>query len=537
MSIRTKSFLSFGVLLLLFLAASFYQIVKTNVQNAEIREVNEKTLKSSLLAQELQQTLYSYQIQSMLPATGYATFEEVKPTIDGLVKSFISVLDQYQTLNPESKGNIQTLKQDFSEYVGGDAGKATVLYEAVGEFNNSNIENITKSLKNVVSSNDELRKNSVILQVFIFLIAICVSFFFARSLINPIKRLINASSIISAGDLSRPLDLKSRDEIDQLAGIFEKMRLNLSTFIKSSQDTANQVTTSSEKLSESAQNTAHSVMQMTESIKKISSGSHTQMRSTEETAFAIEEMTRGVLQITDSTSKVAELSISTEQRAKEGNELLDVVDHQMNTLGQTVSKFADSVNKLEDHSKSINHIIDVIKSISSQTNLLSLNAGIEAARAGEHGKGFAVVANEIRKLAEQTNVSSDRIYEVIQNIKADTRATVIAMENGQAEVKHTGQSVRLAKEAFENIMRATIDISEQMQEVSSAAEEMSVGSEQVSAAVSELADIAKNAYVESQTVVKATEEQMTLLKETASSVDILSKSSKDLKATISTYKV
>jgi ligand-binding sensor protein len=125
-------------------------------------------------------------------------------------------------------------------------------------------------------------------------------------------------------------------------------------------------------------------------------------------------------------------------------------------IAKNVSRFSDSFVRLEKNANGLIEaagdakkqcqetasILDFTRNVAQQTNLLGLNAAIEAARAGEQGKGFAVVAEEVRKLAGDSIDSSEKIENILTNIKD-------SVDNFEEGV-HTSQSLVLE---FENNLK------------------------------------------------------------------------------------
>ncbi|HZW82826.1 MAG TPA: methyl-accepting chemotaxis protein, partial [Candidatus Deferrimicrobium sp.] len=166
--------------------------------------------------------------------------------------------------------------------------------------------------------------------------------------------------------------------------------------------------------------------------------------------------------------------------------------------------------------------------IADQTNLLALNAAIEAARAGEQGRGFAVVAEEVRKLAEQSASATKEIANLITSVKDETERAVKAMDLGTKEAAHGTVVVSDAGNAFTDILSAVDGVSQQIHQVSLAAQELASGSVQVVKAVETIAYIAQETSGQTQNVAAAAEEQTASMEEIKFSVNSLFKMSGEL---------
>lgn len=209
----------------------------------------------------------------------------------------------------------------------------------------------------------------------------------------------------------------------------------------------------------------------------------------------------------------------------------------MNSINGTVNDLAGVVSGLGDRSKEIGQIIGAITSIAEQTNLLALNAVIEAARAGEHGSGFAVVADEVRKLAEQSVRSAQEISQLISITQHDTNKAVESMEFVTKEVISGMEVVNNAGNSFVHIQESVNEVTIQIQEVSSAVQQMAAGAEQAVQSMKFITELADTAASCTQSVSTATEEQLAAMHEIASAAKYLTKMADDLQALIRRFTI
>lgn len=160
-------------------------------------------------------------------------------------------------------------------------------------------------------------------------------------------------------------------------------------------------------------------------------------RRTEQQAASLEETSAALEEI---TATVRESSVQTNSAAEMAKSAMDDTDKSSEVVGNAIV----AMEGIESASTEISNIINVIDEIAFQTNLLALNAGVEAARAGEAGKGFAVVAQEVRELA-------GRSADAAKNIKGLIAKSTSEVNNGVSLVKATGEALNAISEHVSKI--------------------------------------------------------------------------------------
>jgi methyl-accepting chemotaxis protein len=393
--------------------------------------------------------------------------------------------------------------------------------------------------KEVIRKGNNLLVITIAVSIVVILIGIVTALFLSNMIVKPIRIVTGKLNEIASneGDLTSRIDIKSKDEIGELAHSFNQMMNKLHQLIQQVANNAEQVAAASEELSASAEQTTKATEQISSTVQEVAIGTEHQVRSAEETAQTVNEMSIGVQQIASNSQQVANTATEALDKAGEGNESIQTAVKQMNSINKTVGNLGVVISSLGERSKEIGKIIEVITGISAQTNLLALNAAIEAARAGEHGKGFSVVADEVRKLAEQSSDSAQQIAQLVSTIQSETDKAVSSMENATKEVLGGIGVVEEAGMAFEQIQQSISDVAGQIQEVSSAVQQMSAGSEQMVHSIKTITEMTELTAAGTQEVSAATEEQLASMEEISHSSDSLSNMAEELQMVVSRFKV
>ncbi|WP_244814609.1 methyl-accepting chemotaxis protein [Caballeronia sp. Lep1P3] len=294
--------------------------------------------------------------------------------------------------------------------------------------------------------------------------------FALRSLIvQPINDAVDHFERISRGDLTKPAQSDSTNEIGRLFAGIERMRTNLTAMVGAVHRGAESIDVGAHEISSG--NT------------DLSQRTEEQAASLQETASSMEELTSTVKQNADNARQASQLAVNASDIASRG--------------GQVVEQVVDTMNAIASSSSKVVDIIGVIEGIAFQTNILALNAAVEAARAGEEGRGFAVVAGEVRSLAQRSAAAAKEIKALIGD--------------SAGKVQSGSELVTRAGETMGEIVQAVRRVTDIMGEISAASEEQSDGIEQVNRAVTQMDSVTQQnaALVEEAAAAAASLEEQT----------------------------
>ncbi|MFG6447863.1 methyl-accepting chemotaxis protein [Roseateles sp. BYS180W] len=268
-------------------------------------------------------------------------------------------------------------------------------------------------------------------------------------------------SALAAGDLAQRITQDYQGVFDQIKRDANSSCEKLAAILTDVHGAANQLSSASVQVSQTAQSLSHSASQQASSV--------------EETTANLQEMGGSVKQNADNANVTDGMATRAAQEAMQG--------------GQAVSQTVGAM-------KSIATKISIIDDIAYQTNLLALNAAIEAARAGEHGKGFAVVAAEVRKLAERSQIAAQEIgtlatssVQMAESAGQLLSSIVPSIQKTSELVQEISASSGEQSQGVAQITTAMNHLSNITQQTASASEELSATAEELSAQATELQNL------------------------------------------------
>ena len=285
-----------------------------------------------------------------------------------------------------------------------------------------------------------------------------VTFVISRGITRPIKSMATHLNemALGGGDLTKRIEIDSRDEIGDMAGSFN-------AFIKKLEEIITEVRSGSD-------NIASAAGQVASSASSLSQGTSEQAASIEETTSSLEEMNASIAQNAENSRQMEQMALKGARDSEDSGSAVGETVHAMKQIAEKIS---------------------IIEEIAYQTNLLALNAAIEAARAGEHGRGFAVVATEVRKLAERSQTAAQEIGglasksvgvaeksgQLLQELVPAIKKTAELVQEVTASSREQSTGVTQINKAMSSVDTVTQRNASAAEELSSTAEELAAQSE------------------------------------------------------------
>lgn len=317
---------------------------------------------------------------------------------------------------------------------------------------------------------------SIAIIVALIIVIIIMSTIAANMLSKPILQMTEQLREISEGegDLTIEIDIKTKDEIGELAKHFNAFSGTIRNLVSQISNTSGNMEAQSKEA--------------TKESEKMSDISKRQTEAAELVATAFNEMLHTSKDVAQLCESAAESADGMETLSMEGKEAIENIVHSVSNLSENMVGSSQSINELENVTQGITTILDTINGIAEQTNLLALNAAIEAARAGEAGRGFAVVADEVRSLASKTANSTQEITDLIQDLLDKTSVVSNQMANSLQNSNETVELTDEVKARFEKIFEAVNSLKEQNVQIATAAEEQHQVSNEINIQVTQIND-------------------------------------------------
>jgi methyl-accepting chemotaxis protein len=519
--VRTKLFVSFGVmiLLLVIVAATAY------VSVASIQENNKKTHDNDLanVIEVLEIRGYTSEnrdeVLSMIVEKNQSAIEQKrqdiiqrKAIVDGKMEELLS----RNANDPVLKPKLQSFNELRIEYantrdkeqvpliVSGKREEATQIalgiqqqrYSQIGPMVDDIVTITQQRVSDSLRQTDQLaaQMNTIILIAVTaaLVLGLGMSYILTQNISGPLSTLAENADRIAKGDLTVQAPTESRaDEIGMLNASF-------ATMVKNLRDVQTDLSGGIGVL-------ASSSSEILATTTQIAAGAAETASAVSETTSTVEEVKQTVDLASQKAKSVAEGSQQASAIAQSGQKAVDEVVGGMHRVQEQMESIADNVVQLAEKSQAIGEIIVTVNDIAEQSNILAVNASIEAAKAGEQGKGFGVVAQEIRTLAEQSKEATAQVRTILTDIQRGVSAAVMATEQGNRTVS---ESMKQSTEAGESIRVLAGTVAESAK----AATQIAASSQQQLVGMNQIVQSMENIKQASQQNLKGTQQAETAAK-------------------------
>ncbi|WP_245809835.1 methyl-accepting chemotaxis protein [Cohnella massiliensis] len=399
-----------------------------------------------------------------------------------------------------ASGSSSNFKLDKKEYLTVGADSTANGWKVVG---NMPIETLTKDA-------GVIARVTWIVGSLSALIAGAIGWFIVWSIGRPLGQLRNLMNEGERGNLTVRSNIRSKDEIGQVADSFNRMMENITNLVMKTTESAAEVLATAASLGDASRKTAGAAKEIAIATEEIASGATNLAVESERGSEMTGEIGNQVQLVIASNTEMGRSAAEVEEAGRRGTDYMAGLIQKTGQTEEMTRSMVEKVDKLQDSTRSIRKILDVLGNLTKQTNILSLNATIEAARAGAAGKGFMVVADEIHKLADQSRQSIGVVGEVVETIQNEIEETVSVLSEAYPLFKQQIESVREATEIFHNVQEQMNLFAERLDSATQSVGRLEEAQSTLSLAMTNVSAVAQQSSATSEEVASLSNEQLNI---------------------------
>lgn len=232
-------------------------------------------------------------------------------------------------------------------------------------------------MKYIVEPNDMLKRTLIVGLLFL-LVAIFIAYMFSNYITKQIKHIVEYTQNVKSGDLTEQSSIKTGDEFEELADIFNDTTDTLRGLITNINDVTINVRTSAENLAAIAEETSATSEQVGCTVQEISSEPMSQAEEAERGYGLVENLASKFDELNQNTNDMFKSAENVANSNVAGFEAVEELIQKTNKNSDATLKVEEAIVEFNKKSKDIENILNTITTIAEQTNLLALNASIEA---------------------------------------------------------------------------------------------------------------------------------------------------------------